>query len=98
MDALVAGREQNTDTTEAQIRHDGADLAIRYRDQAIRLSLQGYFAESESFSREALRLRPRRRRHLERARCGPLAAGPLDRGSWRFTIRHVRSTRTISGS
>ena len=41
-----------------QTQEPVANLAIRYRDQAIRLSLQGYFAESESCSREALRLRP----------------------------------------
>src|SRR5260370_5200142 len=35
-----------------------SDLAISYRDQAILLSQQGRFAESETYSREALRLRP----------------------------------------
>jgi Flp pilus assembly protein TadD len=35
-----------------------SDRAITYRDQAIRLSLQGRFADSEAVSRQALRLRP----------------------------------------
>jgi Tfp pilus assembly protein PilF len=35
-----------------------ADLAMHYRDQANRLSLQGKFAESETYWREALRLQP----------------------------------------
>ncbi len=35
-----------------------SDLATQYRNQAIRLSLAGRFAESETLSREALRLRP----------------------------------------
>jgi Flp pilus assembly protein TadD len=34
------------------------DLAKKYRDQAIRLSLQGRFVESEAFSQMALRIRP----------------------------------------
>ena len=34
------------------------DLGIQYRNQAIILSLQGHFAQSESYAREALRLRP----------------------------------------
>ncbi len=35
-----------------------SDLAIHYRNQAIRLTLAGRFAESEALSREALRVRP----------------------------------------
>jgi Flp pilus assembly protein TadD len=58
MEALVSKREQDAASIELQTRAHHSDLAIRYRDQAIRLSLQGYFAESEKYSREALRLRP----------------------------------------
>jgi Flp pilus assembly protein TadD len=58
MEAKVREREQDAASIEAQVQDLDAELATRYRDQAIRLSLQGYFAESESYSREALRLRP----------------------------------------
>ena len=37
-----------------------SDLAMSYRDQAIRLSLQGKFAESETYWRGALELQPGR--------------------------------------
>ncbi len=58
MEALVGERAQDAASVELEAQDLDAELAIRYRDHAIRLSLQGYFAESESFSREALRLRP----------------------------------------
>jgi Flp pilus assembly protein TadD len=58
MEALVSEREHDATSVESRAQVHDADPAIRYRDQAIRLSLQGYFAESESFSRQALRLRP----------------------------------------
>ena len=58
MDAFV--HERSRDSAAITTHPDDPDpaLAIRHRNQAIRLSLQGHFAESESFSREALRLRP----------------------------------------
>ena len=58
MEALVNQGAENAASVEPQAQDLDAELAVRYRDHAIRLSLQGYFAESESFSREALRLRP----------------------------------------
>jgi Flp pilus assembly protein TadD len=55
MQEASAGR-----TAPAAGRRDGdaADLAIALRNEAIRLSLAGRFAESEAHSREALRLAP----------------------------------------
>jgi len=58
MEAVVSELEQDAAPVEPQAREPDVELAIRYRDHAIRLSLQGYFAESESYAREALRLRP----------------------------------------
>jgi Flp pilus assembly protein TadD len=58
MEAQKSDRKQAAASVESQAEVPDADLAIRYRDQAIRLSLEGYFAESETYSREALRLRP----------------------------------------
>jgi len=58
MEAIVSEREQDAAAVESQAQVHDAELAIHCRNHAIRLSLQGYFAESESYSREALRLRP----------------------------------------
>jgi Flp pilus assembly protein TadD len=58
MEALVREQNRNAASIEPHNGIDDAALALSYRDQAIRLSLQGDFAESETYSREALRLRP----------------------------------------
>jgi Flp pilus assembly protein TadD len=58
MEALAGKRSEEAAAVETHAALRDADLAIRYRNQAIELLLQGYFAESESYSREALRLRP----------------------------------------
>ncbi len=58
MEALVEERSENAAEVETHVDDPDAELAIRLRNQAIVLSLQGYFAESESYSRDALRLRP----------------------------------------
>ena len=58
MQALVGERSEDAAAVDTQADDPDAELAIRYRNQAIMLSLQGYFAESESYSREALRIRP----------------------------------------
>jgi Flp pilus assembly protein TadD len=52
--------ERTKDSAAVQTRTQGVDpdLGICYRDQAIKFSLQDRFAESENYSREALRLRP----------------------------------------
>ena len=73
------------------------NLAIQYRNQAIRLSLQGYFAESESYSREALRLQPDDVDILNElgVASGARDGRPRPR---RSTSRRARSTRTTSGS
>ena len=57
MGALAGERQREGFTVETRVECQDKELAIRYRDHAIRLSLQGYFTESESYSREALRLR-----------------------------------------
>ena len=54
-------QERSTGTTEAgapRRKADETDPVISLRDQAINLSLQGRFVESEACSREALRLQP----------------------------------------
>lgn len=58
MEALVGERAEDALSVETHTQDLDSERAIRYRDHAIWLSLQGYFAESESYSREALRLRP----------------------------------------
>jgi Flp pilus assembly protein TadD len=57
MEAL-AGNRSGDAAVETHAADRDAELAIRYRNQAIVLLQQGYLAESESFSREALKLRP----------------------------------------
>jgi tetratricopeptide (TPR) repeat protein len=54
--ATETARQPASDRAERSLA--GPELAIQYRDQAIRLSLDGRFAESETLSREALKLRP----------------------------------------
>ncbi len=58
MATLVGRLSENPTAAEPGANDPSSDLAIRYRNQAIWLSLRGRFTESESFSREALRLRP----------------------------------------
>ena len=75
-----------------------SSLATTYRDQAILLSQQGRFAESEAYSREALRLRPDDIDVLNELGAGGLAAGTAGRGRGDLTARRVRSSPTTSGS
>jgi Flp pilus assembly protein TadD len=58
MEALVGERSEDATAVAGQTEHSEAELASRYRTQAIGLLLQEDFAGSESYSREALRLRP----------------------------------------
>jgi len=52
------GRARSAAPEVARAQGVDSDLATSDRDQAVRLSLQGRFAESEACSRRALRLRP----------------------------------------
>jgi Flp pilus assembly protein TadD len=58
MEAIAGVCSHDDSSVEAQVDDALAERAIKYRNQAVILSLQGHFAESESCSREALRLRP----------------------------------------
>jgi Flp pilus assembly protein TadD len=58
MKALVGKNSEEGATVETLASHPNTDLAIRYRNQAIVLLQRGNVAESERYSREALRLRP----------------------------------------
>ena len=58
MEALFSQSEQNAASVETQTEAGRTNLAIRYRDHAIRLNMEGCFAESEAYLREALRIRP----------------------------------------
>ncbi len=58
METLVGRRSENSTAAQPSVNDPNSDPAIRYRNQAIWLSRRGRFAESEGFSREALRLRP----------------------------------------
>jgi len=49
---------RNAAPAQGRTHGEESDLATGYRNQAIRLSMQGRFAESEVCSRSALRLRP----------------------------------------
>jgi len=58
MAGLQDGSARNAAPEQARTRSEESDLATSYRNHAIRLSMQGRFAESEACSRRALRLRP----------------------------------------
>ncbi len=58
MEALFSQSEQNADSVETQTEAGRTKLALRYRDHAISLNMEGRFAESEAYLREALRIRP----------------------------------------
>ncbi len=59
MEALVGESAEGAVSDDTKSQDALTELAIQYRNQAIVLSLQGYFVESESYSREALRAEAR---------------------------------------
>ena len=97
MQWLVGERSEDAAAVDTQADDPDAELAIRHRNQAIMLSLQGYFAESESYSREALRLRPDDVDVLNELGAAVWRQGRRPRPR-RSTAGHVRSSPTISGS
>ena len=84
-------------SVEAERAIASSDLATHYRDEAIRLTLEGRFAESEAVSREAIALRPDDVDVLNALGVAICARAGLPRPS-RSIAAPVRSSPTISGS
>ena len=58
MEALFSQSEQDAASVETQTEAGRTKHALRYRDHAIWLNMEGRFAEAETYSREALHLGP----------------------------------------